>query len=98
MDKFTPTEEQLLELIQRIKSENPSFGLARISSEVKARKKDWSVSEKRIKKVLQVSSRPLDFWKTWSMETFSVWNFTLLERLETLELLFCKVFHRSRPR
>ncbi len=49
-----PSEEDLLSTIQTLKRLHPDYGVHRIFSEIRKLKTDWVISEKRVKKIMQV--------------------------------------------
>ncbi|KAG1407820.1 hypothetical protein G6F60_001910 [Rhizopus arrhizus] len=51
--KTIPSEEALVEAIQKIKLETPEAGIKRVTTIVLEQQPDWQVSEKRVKKHLQ---------------------------------------------
>jgi hypothetical protein len=52
----SPTDDELLSFIKKLKVDHNDFGIKRITNLIKTSKPIWVVSEKRIKKIMQVSS------------------------------------------
>ncbi|KAI9474198.1 MAG: hypothetical protein EXX96DRAFT_581009 [Benjaminiella poitrasii] len=53
-EKIIPTEEELISAIQHIKLESPESGIKKVTSGVLAQNPSWQVSEKRVKKYMQL--------------------------------------------
>jgi hypothetical protein len=53
-DKVIPNEDELVQLIQNIKLEQPEFGIKKVTQEIVEREPQWQVSEKRVKKYMQL--------------------------------------------
>lgn len=49
----SPTEDELTLAIVDLKKENPEFGIAKVHSVLMRKHPDWTVSEKRTRKILQ---------------------------------------------
>lgn len=54
MEKITPSDEELLDWILLVKSEIAELSYAKLAAEAKVKRPHWVVSEKRMKKTLQV--------------------------------------------
>jgi hypothetical protein len=48
-----PPDCELLPVVERLRSENPSLGIPKLLVQLKVQHPEWAVSEKRLRKVLQ---------------------------------------------
>ena len=51
-----PTDQELKEALKQLRAENPSLGTLKIHAQLKTSHPEWSVSEKRVKKILQAEN------------------------------------------
>ncbi|KAF1317079.1 hypothetical protein FI667_g15011, partial [Globisporangium splendens] len=51
--KTQPEEEHVLSAIQRVLDQNPDFGVKRVATVLKEQNPDWTISEKRVTKLLK---------------------------------------------
>ncbi|KAF7964768.1 hypothetical protein HWV62_2400 [Athelia sp. TMB] len=69
MSGIIPSEEELVLALRSLKAEHPTLGIAKTQTLLRDNHKDWSVSEKRIRKVLQSEGlhtpASTDNKKTW---------------------------------
>jgi hypothetical protein len=88
--KITPTDEDVIQAILHIHKQNPEWGNTKIAIGIRTNNPQWVVSEKRIKKILQVT------------KTFHSKSYTLIEmRVRGIEQCHCLVGRRrytNRPR
>ncbi|KAJ8660171.1 hypothetical protein O0I10_004030 [Lichtheimia ornata] len=54
-DKIIPSQDELLEAIQKIKISNPEYGIKKVTQQLSQDQTKWTVSEKRVKKLLQAN-------------------------------------------
>lgn len=54
-NKVIPSQEELLEAIQKIKISNPEYGIKKVTQQLSEDQAQWTVSEKRVKKLLQAN-------------------------------------------
>lgn len=54
-DKIIPSQDELLEAIQKIKISNPEYGIKKVTQQLGQDQTNWTVSEKRVKKLLQAN-------------------------------------------
>ncbi|KAG2222038.1 hypothetical protein INT45_003683 [Circinella minor] len=52
-NKTIPSQEDLIDAIQKIKISFPEYGIKKVTSQVTEEQPSWSVSEKRVKKLMQ---------------------------------------------
>ena len=52
-EKTIPSQEELIDAIQHVKISNPEYGIKKVTQQVAEDKPSWSVSEKRVKKLMQ---------------------------------------------
>lgn len=51
--KVVPREDELVEAIKNLKLENPEFGIKKVFTKLSETHATWTVSEKRVKKLMQ---------------------------------------------
>jgi hypothetical protein len=49
----SPPDDELAPVVERLRSQNPSLGIAKLLVQLKTEQPGWAVSEKRLRKVLQ---------------------------------------------
>lgn len=49
----SPSDDELTPAVQRLRSQNPSLGIAKLLVQLKIEQPGWAVSEKRLRKILQ---------------------------------------------
>ena len=52
-NKTIPSQEELVDAIQKVKISFPEYGIKKVTSQVTEDQPSWSVSEKRVKKLMQ---------------------------------------------
>jgi hypothetical protein len=60
MDKLSPTDDEVIQAIKPIHKQNPDWGTTKIATAIRTSKTQWTLSEKRIKKLIQVRLCLLD--------------------------------------
>jgi hypothetical protein len=53
MSEIVPSEEELLNVITAVKKADPELGIKKVLAAVNAQQPTWTVSEKRVKKLMQ---------------------------------------------
>ena len=53
-DKLSPTDQSLIEEIIYLHKQNQEWGTSKIATTIRTNHPEWTLSEKRIKKVIQV--------------------------------------------
>ena len=54
----SPPDEALRDILTALRAQNPTLGIAKLHTKLLLEHPDWTVSEKRIKKVLTQASQP----------------------------------------
>jgi hypothetical protein len=53
--EFIPSDKEVSDILNSVQSQNPDYGIKRILASIKSQRPEWTISEKRLKKLLSTS-------------------------------------------